>query len=131
MSSNKLGEMTPEQRLSLLEKARVARLKKQEEGKNLRQDWLDASLWAHLRSVVGLRSPPAYIPCSELKYIRRTLKALGKDTEWYYDNFSKPLGKFAEDNPDAPAYVLQGLMLEAAYPELVNNRKSEGSSDDN
>lgn len=131
MSKSNLQEISPEQRQEMIEKARIAREAKQEAGKNLKQDWLDAPLWSYLRSEVGLRSPPSYIPCSETKYIKRTLKAIGKDNEWYYENFSSPMTKFAKDNPNVPAYVLQGLMLEAAYPELVNNRKSEGNSDDN
>ena len=120
MSKLNFSEITPEMRSENLEKARIVREAKQEAGKNLKQDWLDAPLWVYLRSEVGLRSPPSYIPCSETKYIKRTLKAIGKDNEWYYENFSSPMTKFAKDNPNVPAYVLQGLMLEAAYPELVS-----------
>lgn len=126
MAKANFNEMPQEMREEILLKARASKTKKMEEGKSLRQDWADAPLWSHLRSSLGMRSPPSYIPCSELKYVRRTLKALGKDTEWYYDNFSKPLTKFAEDNPNVPAYVLQGLMLEAAHPELVHGSKFEG-----
>lgn len=125
MSNDKFGEMSPEMREENLRKAQEARKKKQEDGKYLKQDWTDAPLWSFLRSSLGLRAPPSYIPCSELKYVRRTLKAVGKDTEWYYENFSSPMTKFAQDNPLVPAYVLQGLILEAAHPELVHGTKFE------
>lgn len=126
MSKLNFSEISPEMRSENLEKARIVREAKQEAGKNLKQDWLDAPLWAYLRSEVGLRSPPSYIPCSETKYIKRTLKAIGKDNEWYYENFSSPMTKFAKDNPNVPAYVLQGLMMEAARPDLVAKFRGVG-----
>ena len=129
MSSNKFNEMSQEMREKALRKARETREKKIEEGAFLKQEWLDANLWSNLRSKAGLRSPPSYISCSETKYIRRTLNAIGKDTDWFYENFSKPLDKFGKDNPLVPAYVLQGLMLEAAYSDIANGYKLEDEDD--
>lgn len=114
-----LNEISPEKRLELLEQARIAREAKKEAGKHLRQDWADAPVWDYLRSELAIKSPLYYIPASETKYISRTLKKLGKDTGWFYEHFCQPVSKWAILNPKAPAYVLQGLMMEAARPDLV------------
>ena len=119
MSSNKLMEISPEKRREFLEQAKIAKEAKKEAGKHLRQEWADAPVWDFLRSELAIKAPLYYIPASELKYVSRTLKKLGKETSWFYEHFCQPVSKWAELNPNTPAYVLQGLMLEAAHPDLV------------
>lgn len=72
-----------------------------------------------MRSQLKVKCPPNYIPATETKYVSRTLKKIGKDMEWWKEHFCKNVAQWCEWNPNVPAYVLQGLMLEAAYPELV------------
>ena len=119
MSSNKLMDISPEKRREFLEQARIAKEAKKEAGKHLRQDWADAKLWEWLRAKTKVKAPLYYIPATETKYVYRTLKKIGKDNTWWKEHFAINIGKWCEWNPNVPAYVLQGLMLEAAYPELV------------
>lgn len=119
MALPNLKEFSPEQRIEFLEQARIAKEAKKEAGKHLRQDWADAKLWEWLRSKTGVKAPLYYIPCTETKYVSRTLKKIGKDSVWWKEYFAHSVPQWCEWNPNVPAYVLQGLMLEAAYPELV------------
>ena len=119
MALPNLKEFSPEQRREFLENARIASEAKKEAGKYLRQDWLDAPLWDFLRSKTKVKAPLYYIPASETKHVSRTLKKIGKDNLWWKEHFCKSAPEWSKLNPAAPAYVLQGLMLEAAYPELV------------
>lgn len=118
-------EFSPEERKINLELARVARGEKIEAGKCLRQDWADSPLWDYLRSEIKIKCPPYYLPSTEIKYYSRTMKKIGKDTSWLKEHFAPSVSKWNEWNKNVPAYVLQGLLLEAAYPELVHNRKGE------
>ena len=113
-------EISAEERDKLLEQARVAREAKKEAGKSLRQDWADSALWDYLRSELKIKCPSYYLPSTEIKYYSRTLKKIGKDTAWFKEHFAPSVNKWNEWNENVPAYVLQGLMLEAAYPDLVN-----------
>lgn len=128
MALPNFNEFTPEQRAEFLEQARIAKGAKKEAGKDLRQEWADAKLWEWLRAKTKIKAPLYYIPATETKYVSRTLKKIGKDNVWWKENFSLTVAKWNEWNPNVPAYVLQGLMLEAAYPELVV--KFKGDSDD-
>jgi hypothetical protein len=100
-------------------KGHAVRQEKKEESLNWKQSWADEPLWAHLRKKAGLRAIPSYIHCSETKYIKRTLKAVHKDIEWWKEYFFPSYKDFGENNPNVPAFVLQGIMLEAAMPEEV------------
>ena len=119
MALPNLKEFSPEQRTEFLEQARVAKEAKKEAGKHLRQDWADAKLWEWLRAKTKVKAPLYYIPANETKHVSRTLKKIGKDSVWWKEHFASSVPQWCEWNPNVPAYVLQGLMLEAAYPELV------------
>lgn len=119
MALPNLKEFSPEQRTEFLEQARIAKEAKKEAGKHLRQDWADAKLWEWLRAKTKVKAPLYYIPANETKHVSRTLKKIGKDNAWWKEHFAITIGKWCEWNPNVPAYVLQGLILEAAYPELV------------
>lgn len=114
-----LNEISPEKRAEMLELARIAREAKKEAGKSLRQDWADAKLWEWLRAKTKVKAPLYYIPANETKHVSRTLKKIGKDSVWWKEHFAPSVPQWCAWNPNVPAYVLQGLMLEAAYPELV------------
>lgn len=120
MSKINFSEITSEMRSENLEKARIVREAKKEAGKYLRQDWQDAPLWEYLRSELSVKCPLYYLPSTEVKYYNRTMKKIGKDSDWFKEHFAPSFKKWNEWNPNVPAYVLQGLMLEAAYPELVS-----------
>ena len=120
MPRHSLKEISPEERKRNLESARVAKEAKVEAGKSLRQDWVDSPLWDYLRSELKIKCPPYYLPSTEVKYYNRTMKKIGKDSTWFKDHFATSLNKWNEWNKNVPAYVLQGLMLEAAYPDLAN-----------
>lgn len=119
MALPNLKEFTPEERAQFLEHARQAKEAKKEAGKDLRQHWADSPLWDFLRAKTKVKSPLYYIPASEAKHVTRTLKKIGKDMDWWRENFCKNLVQWCEWNPNVPAYVLQGLILEAAHPEMV------------
>ena len=125
MALPNLKEISSEERDKLLEQARIAREAKKEAGKSLRQDWADAKLWEWLRSKTVVKAPSYYLPCTETKHVSRTLKKIGKDSVWWKEHFAPNVLQWCEWNHNVPAYVLQGLMLEAAYPELVAKYKGE------
>ena len=83
MNSDFLTNMTPEQRLEIQEKARLSREKKKEAGKHLRQDFADESVFRENASKIGLRLAPSYIAATEQKYLRRLLKHIDKDMDWW------------------------------------------------
>ena len=120
MALPNLKEISTEERDKLLEQARIAREAKKEAGKSLRQDWADAPLWEYLRSELGIKCPVYYLTSTEVKYYNRTMKKIGKNSDWFKEHFAPSFKKWNEWNENVPAYVLQGLMLEAAYPELVS-----------
>lgn len=108
-----LGNLSKEERLTNLEKARISRKKKKEAGKNLRQDFADESVFRENASKIGFRLASSYIPASEQKYLRRLLKQLGKDMDWWREcNGYKNVEQWCKDNPNMPAYYLQALTIE-------------------
>ena len=121
MSRHYLKEISPEERKRNLELARAAKEAKVEAGKSLRQDWADSPLWDYLRSELKIKSPLYYLPSTDIKHYNRTMKKIGKDSAWFKEHFAPSVNKWNEWNKNVPAYVLQGLMLEAAYPDLANN----------
>lgn len=124
--TNYFANLTPEEAKAMRQKAVQAAEDAKKAAAHLKQEWSDAPLWRYLQSVTKApRFAPWYIPSSDTRYIKRTLSKIGKDYEWYGANFSSPMAKFGQDNPNVPAWVLQGLILEAAYPELVNTFRNE------
>ena len=119
IKNNYLSSLTPEQREEARKLGQETKKRKQEESLSWKHDWLDRPLWEFLRSSLKIRAIPSYIHCSETKYIRRTLKQIGKDRVWWQEHFFPRYEMYAEHNPLVPMYVLQGLMLEAAHPEMV------------
>lgn len=119
MNKHFIRNITEEGRKQLLVKARESREKKKNLSLAYKQDWMDAPLWVFLRKKHHLRQISSYIHSSETKYIRRTLKALEKDNDWWKENFARSYYEFATMNPSVPAWALQGMMLECAFPEEV------------
>lgn len=121
-----LMTLTPEQREEVRSKALAARREKVEASKSWKHDWKDAPLWKHLCKEAGMKSTPSFIHCSELKYVKRVLKVIGKDIWWWKEHFYETGGliTFSKQNPNVPMYALQGLMLEAFYstehPSLIH-----------
>lgn len=71
----------------------------------------DTPHWRRLASHYGVRMPSDYLPCSELKYVRRACRKLDLD---YREVFDESVALFPKLNPDWPAYAHVGLVLEAA-----------------
>lgn len=120
-----LKDLSEEQREQARLKGLETKRQKQEESKKWKHTWVDDALWTFLRKKTGIRAVPSYIHCSEEKYIRRTLKALGKDRFWWQEHFFPRYSDFAEHNPLVPMFVLQGLMIEAACPKYVVEFRTE------
>jgi len=120
------SNLTQEQRADIREKSKIAKKEKAEVSKSWKHDWKDLSLWTYLLKHAKIRSIHSYIHCSETKYIVRTLNKLGKDREWWKEHFGGKYSSFSENNPNVPMYALQGIMLEAAYPDVVNTFRNEG-----
>jgi hypothetical protein len=113
MKSDYLKDITPEQRAQMQEKARIARDKKKEAGKNLRQDFSDEKFWRQTASDLGFRLPMSYVPASETKHLKRAMKKLGVDPkEWLEAEGFSRLTTFGNENPDWPAWAHVGLLLE-------------------
>lgn len=117
-----LGNMTKEQRAENLEKARKAREEKQKAGENLKQDWTEENHFRKLASQYGIRLPVIYISNSEVKYLKRTMRALGIDPKDYleYCGFTN-LKQFHKENPLTPAWVEVGYLLE--YFDEMESKK--------
>ena len=113
MASDHLANITPEQRLEMQEKARIAREQKKEDGKHLRQDFADEAVFRENASKIKFRLAPSYIPATEQKYLRRLLKHIDKDMNWWREcNGYKSVERWCKDNPNMPAYYLQSLTIE-------------------
>lgn len=114
MEANVFGEIDPK---TLRIKAQEAVNRKKDEAKNLRQEWSDSELWRTLASKAGIRLAPYYAKASERKYLNRVLKAIDRDYDWWKENFADSLKVWDESNPNTPAWVLQGMVLEAHFHE--------------
>lgn len=118
MRENRLNDFTPEERAANLLKAREAREAKKEANEHLRNDFLDEKHWRELASRAGFRLPATYVPSSEVKYIKRLLKHLGRDVEWWLERTGyRKLQEFSEMNPDWPMVACLGLILEDHFDE--------------
>lgn len=118
MASEHLKEITPEQRADMQEKARISLEIKKEAGKHLKQDFSDEPAWRRMASEVGFRLPATYIKCNDVKYVRRLIKHLGRDVDWYKQcSGYGSLHGFYRDNKDWPMYALCGVILEDHFTE--------------
>lgn len=95
-------------------KARQAKERLIEQGRALKQDWLDADHWRVLASQKRYRLPPWYIPLSA-GGIERTLRDLGLDSEFFREVFGKKetYKRFVIKNPRLPLWAFAGMCLEA------------------
>jgi hypothetical protein len=113
MKSEHLKNITPEQRLFMQEKARIAREQKKEAAKLLKVLYADEKHWRELASSAGIRLPTAYLPSTETKYLRRAAKKLNIDMQEYLDDCGvKNLRQLVEINPTHTALCEVGLLLE-------------------
>lgn len=115
MKQSPLTNMSDEQRAEVIKMAQEARIAKRAAGQHLRQDFGDETLWRSLASEVGLRMASSYIPCTEIKYVNKALKVVGKDTAWLKNHSGLSTKEFMLSfGDDAPAWAIQGLILEMA-----------------
>ena len=114
MNKDYLSNLTPEQRLEMREKAKASKAaKKLFAEENLKTSWQDENHWRELASRIGFRLPARYIPCSELKHLKRLLKLLQIDPKhWAEIEGCKTLKAFSVLNPEMPSYARCGLVLE-------------------
>jgi hypothetical protein len=92
-----LGQMTPEQRSEMLEKAKETRRIKKEEGEkyaneNLKLNYADMSYWKSLSSQVGFIMPVWYEQYNP-KRVRKLLKKINRDTKWLKEHWGVCLPK--------------------------------------
>jgi len=79
---------------------------------NLKLDWLDESWMREIAHNAGLKLALRYYPASTTKYIRRALKAVGRDGVWHKEVFGFGVGEWDKVNPKHPAWVAQCLIVE-------------------
>jgi hypothetical protein len=119
MNKDYLINLTPEERIALREKAKASREAKKVAGESLKQDYSDEAHWRSLASQFGFRLAPSYEPSTNVKYIRRLLKHIGKDSEWIeLHTGCKNANEFSKMNPNWKAYAVQGCLLESYCEEL-------------
>ena len=104
-----LKPMTEEDRLV----AAAKRLEAQEWAKeHLKQAWMDESWMREIAHKVGLKLASWHYPASTTKYIKRALKAVGREGVWHKEVFGFPIGEWDKVNPKHPAWVAQCLIVE-------------------
>ena len=81
---------------------------------HLKLHWLDEGWMRELASSMGFKLAAWYYPSSETKYIKRALKHVGKDSEWFKASFGYYAKDFCTFNPRTPAWVAQAMVLELA-----------------
>lgn len=115
-----LHDLTDIERKEFLESARKARKQKREEGiayaqKYLKTDWLDDPFWKELASKHSIRRFQWYEPAN-VKNIRKAVKKVGKDVEWFKDTFG--FAKYQDHvkaNPHMTANAFLGFCLEECF----------------
>lgn len=101
--------MTDEDRQRIQEQ----RIKDQEWAKeNLKTEWMDENFLRSLASERGFTLAPWWKPTTDIKYINRALKAIGKDSSWHLESFGFRPTKWKDMNPKTPAWVAQCLIFE-------------------
>ena len=81
---------------------------------HLKNNRMDESFYRGLAADCGLRMAHWWKPSSETRYIKRALKAVEKDGNWFKEAFGYPVKDFCIFNPKTPAWVAQGVVLELA-----------------
>lgn len=108
-----LGNLSKEERLANLEKARISREKKKEAGKHLRQAYVDEAYHRKTASKFGLRMPASYISACNTKHLKRVMKKLEiNPSEWLAVEGYKSLADFGRENPTVSAAEHIGILLE-------------------
>lgn len=105
-----LKVMTDEQRQAVKDK----RLADQQYAKaNLYLDSKDEQYHRELGAQYGIRMPSWWIPCSELKYVRRACKKLGVDVAQFVESTGfKNMKEFTQSNAKWTAFSVVGLVIE-------------------
>ena len=110
-----LENITPEQRQLYLEQAQIAR----QEKILFAQEHLDMEYgedeaeWRRLFSVYGIRAPQKHIPATEVKYLKRMVKAVGADMQAYMIACgTKNVVQLAKMNPRENALASCGYFIE-------------------
>jgi hypothetical protein len=95
-----------------LAKARQAKQRLIEQGRSLKQDWLDADHWRALAVQRQYRLPHWYIPLSA-GGIEKVLRDLGSNSELFRGVFGKDetYKRFVSRNPKMPLWVFAGILL--------------------
>jgi hypothetical protein len=96
-----------------LAKARQAKEKLIEQGRGLKQDWLDADYWRALAAKRQYRLPHWYIPLSA-GGIETALRDLGLSSKFFRDVFGEKetYKRFIKRNPQMPLWAFVGICLE-------------------
>lgn len=116
---NHLVALTEEQK----QFAQEARREKILAGESLRHGWSDEQHWRDLAKSMNVRLPQSYQPATSTKYIRRIAKKVGIDIkEWIESTGCANLTEINNLNPNIPAYVMTGWMLEYA-DEVLNSKQ--------
>lgn len=116
-----LGDMTQEERVKLLVKAKEARQLKKEQGEkyakeNLKLEYADSPHWKRLSSDAGWRMPPWW-EAYNAKRIRKLLKCIGRDGAWLTNHWGVNINKVGNLNPTYTCYAICGLILEDHYSD--------------
>lgn len=95
-----------------LAKARQAKERLIEQGRSLKQDWLDADHWRALAAQKHYRLPHWYIPLSA-GGIERVLRDLRLDSVFFRAVFgaSETYKRFVSRNPRMPLWAFAGICL--------------------
>lgn len=113
MKNTYLQNLTEEERQANAERAKIARAEKKSAGEFLKQSWQDEPHWRRLASKFNVRLPLAYNSNSEVKYLKRIMKAVGCDYKDYLEACGYTnLKQFHKDNPLTPAFAECGMFLE-------------------
>jgi len=112
-----LVPMTDEQRQEIKDK----RIADQEYAKeHLYTDSKDEQYHRELGAQYGIRMPSWWIPCSELKYVRRACKKLGIEvSEFVGSTGFKNIKEFTQNNAKWTAFSVVGLLLEWYHENTV------------
>lgn len=101
-----------------LDAANLAKRELINNGRALRQNWLDASNWRSLANQRGYRLPHWYLPLSATG-IEKVLGALSLDRQFYRETFGlKTYQDYVDKNPTVPLWAFAGICLE------LSNRKA-------
>jgi vacuolar-type H+-ATPase subunit I/STV1 len=101
--------MTEEQRKEV---SKQRQLSQEHARQNFKIEYADSEHWKKLARAKQFRMAQWWHPGSNLKYARRALKAIGKDSVFFREITGLTLQQFAAANPTYTAFAIQGLILE-------------------